>query len=819
MSMTVKDIARVMQAEVIRAGSQDVEITDLVTDSRKIFRPATSLFFAIHGRYQNGHDFIEDASKRGIECFVVSEETDAFHLPENCWVLKVKDSLTALQQLAAYHRSLFSIPVVGITGSNGKTVVKDWLAQMLSPDHNVVKSPGSYNSQVGVPLSVWLMDETDQVGIFEAGISQPGEMEKLQKIIRPTVGIFTNIGAPHAENFESADQKAAEKIRLFAAAGVVIYCADYPEVVAAVDRYLPPTVKKTGWSREHGHGVSVQYKMNETGTSVDITDATGRDVYQLPFTDKASLENAVHCILALKELGCTTAAIAQRTARLQQLSMRLEMKKGKNNCTIINDSYSSDTGSLRIALDALEQLNQHQQKTLILSDILQSGKSADELYREVSDLVLSHHIQRVIGVGKEIVKYAGYFPASSVFFEDTAAFMQSVKPVDFYDEDVLIKGARVYGFERIVQMLEEKTHQTVMEVNLNAMVHNLNYFRRRLNPETRLMVMVKAASYGTGHYEIANLLQYYHVDYLAVAYADEGVILRNAGITLPIMVMSPENHRYDVMAEYNLEPEIYSMESLQEFIRFSSGQKKVKGIHIKVDTGMHRLGFEPGDEEKIAAILPSHIPVLSVFSHLAAADNPLHDDFTRQQIAAYQLFHANLSSRIGYAPLRHILNSGGISRFPEAMMDMVRLGVGLYGVGVNAEEQKSLEQVVRLKTVVSQVKKIKPGESVGYNRSFIAGKEMQIATVPVGYADGLRRALSNGVGRMIIQGHPAPVTGRICMDMTMLDVTGLDVKPGDEVTVIGNGYTILDMAADLHTIPYEILTGIAERVKRVYVQE
>lgn len=817
MSYLISHIAKSVNAEVIAQQDVDIKITELVTDTRKVFKPEQSVFFAIKGQYKDGHQYLTDAYKKGIRCFILSDLKHIESIFTNCWILKVNDVLDSLQRLVILHRNQFQIPIVGITGSNGKTIVKDWLSQMLSIDKNVSKSPKSYNSQIGVPLSVWTLDEHDHLGIFEAGISLPNEMEKLEKIIQPTIGILTNIGPPHAENFESDYHKASEKIKLFTHCNVLIYCSDYEVINQAVKNNLSENVKRITWTLNDNVGLKIKIEHHQNNHTSSI--AIENEVFNSPFGDKASIENIIHCIFAMKELGYDAISINQRLNILHRISMRMEIKKGKNNCTIINDSYSSDLGSLGIALDSLGQLNQHPQKTLILSDILQSGMNSDELYQKVNQLVKSHKVRRVIGVGQEISRFKLLFPVESMFFKTTEEFLLNIKKLEFRNEDILIKGARLFEFEKIVQVLEEKTHHTVLEVNLNAMVHNLNYFRKKLKQDTKLMVMVKASSYGTGSYEIANLLQYYQIDYLAVAYADEGVTLRNAGIKTPIMVMNPESYRYDIMVDYNLEPEIYSFDSLQQFVSFSDGKDNSPGIHIKLDSGMHRLGFDPGDEEKIASLIPDSIKVLSVFSHMAASDDPKHDEFSNGQIELLNEFYDNLSKRLGYFPLKHILNSGGIYRFPHAMMDMVRLGVGLYGVGVNDQEQKNLEQVIRLKTIISQVKHINEGESVGYGRSYIADSPMKIATVPIGYADGLRRALSNGKGKMIIHDQPVPIIGKICMDMTMLDVTGIECKAGDEVIVIGEGNTIIDMAKDLNTIPYEILTGISERVKRTYIQE
>ncbi len=802
-------------------GKLNRPVKHLIIDSRKLSSAPDGIFFAITGLHQDGHRFIPELYKNGLLNFVVERLPENTENYTNACFIQVTGSLAALQKLAAYHRSQFSIPVIGITGSNGKTIVKEWLFQLLREDKNIVRSPKSYNSQVGVPLSVWQLNEENELALFEAGISQKGEMQKLEEIIRPTIGILTNIGEAHSQNFTDAAEKAAEKIKLFARADTLLFCDDYPAIANAVNTLT--CRKKISWSRKNKKATYfISDQINEKDSALECTDSKGnRNSLLIPFTDEASVENAIHCWILLMELGYSQGLIQKRMLSLSTVAMRLEMKQGINNCLIINDSYNSDLGSLSIALDFLNQQKQHLKKTLILSDILQSAKEEATLYKEVAHLLENKGIHRLIAIGPALMRQAKHFGIDKHFFESTESFLMASSGSEFKNEAILIKGARPFEFEKISRQLQQKAHETVMEIDLNAVVHNLNYFRSKLKASTRLMAMVKASSYGSGSYEIANILQYHRVDYLAVAYADEGVELRKAGITLPVMVMNPQEQGYEAMIEYDLEPEIFSMRVLRKFSEVAGIRNKPVQIHLKIDTGMHRLGFDP---EQITGLISSlrenqNIHVASLFSHLSCAEDPAQDDFTRGQIALFGTICDQLQTALGYNMQRHILNSAGISRFPEAQMDMVRLGIGLYGIGCNAEEQKKLEFANSLKTVISQIKILPPGASVGYNRRFISNKEMKIATVPIGYADGLSRRLSNGRGKLHIKGKPAPILGNVCMDMCMIDISGTDASEGDEVLVFGAAYPITLFAVDCETIPYEVLTSMSGRVKRVYFQE
>ncbi len=817
-----------MHAELILQLPEHRGITQLVTDSRKVVNADQSIFFAIKGERHDGHAFIAELYGDGVRTFVITRKEAV--LPDaRANYLVVKDALEAIQELSAWYRQLFNIPVIGITGSNGKTIIKEWLYQLLREDYNIVRSPKSYNSQIGVPLSVWQINAEHNFAIFEAGISKPDEMVHLQHIIRPTIGIFTNIGSAHDENFVDHQEKITEKLRLFSKVNKLIYCRDYSGIHEAVVNagVLDPAVSVFTWSKKSRADLQIgRINRKEHETEVQGIFKNEFISIRIPFTDDASIENAIHCWALLLFIGTEPEVISQRMELLSPVAMRLEMKDGINNCSVINDSYNSDIGSLTIALDFLNQQKQHLRKTVILSDILQSGKDEKFLYRQVADLLGQKGVSRLIGIGASLQRQQDAFQLEKKFYRDTDEFLSELNYGAFNNETILIKGARSFGFERISRALQQKAHETILEINLNAIVHNLNLFKSRLKPETKLMVMVKAFSYGSGSFEIANILQFHRVDYLAVAYADEGVELRKAGITLPIMVMNPEEQSFDAMISYKLEPEVYSFRVLNHFTEALRRRGHVSAtgkfpVHLELDTGMKRLGFEEQELNELIVRLKNNkfIKLASVFSHLVASDEQMHDEFTRHQISLFGRMSEAICSHFNYPVARHILNSSGILRFPEAQFDMVRLGIGLHGIAATPHEQRQLQMVATLKTTISQIKQVKPGETVGYSRKGVAQKEMTIATVGIGYADGLSRRLSNGVGKMLVMGQYAPVIGSVCMDMTMIDITGIPAREGTEVVVFGQGPNILDIAAQTNTIPYEVLTGISERVKRVYFHE
>ncbi|MFD3002216.1 bifunctional UDP-N-acetylmuramoyl-tripeptide:D-alanyl-D-alanine ligase/alanine racemase [Pontibacter toksunensis] len=817
--LTFQELISVIQGHVVQV-VQAQSVVHLLTDSRKLSQPAGTLFFAIHGRYNDGHKYLPQLYQQGVRNFVVEqgEESALKEQYPEANILQVQDSLEAHQKLAAFHREKFPIPVVGITGSNGKTIVKEWLAQLLSPDEMVVKSPRSYNSQLGVPLSVWQMEQNHTFAIFEAGISQPGEMEKLQQVIQPTLGIFTNIGSAHDEGFSSQQQKAEEKLKLFKEVDLLFYCVDHTLVHEAVQAQ---GINAFTWGRTQAADITIKNTSTVGHKTIVVYTYQGeKQRLAIPFTDEASVENALHCLAVLLYRNLPLSEIQDRLDRLHPVAMRLEMKEAINGCYLIDDTYNNDLAGLAIALDLLVNQPQRGKRTVILSDLLESGLPEEKLYRQVAELVQARGVERLIAIGERISKYSSLFRTPAAFYPSTSDFLEQFSPVHFRDELILVKGARVFEFEKIVQAFQQKVHGTVLEVNLDALVHNLNYYRSKLAPHVRLMVMVKAFAYGSGSFEVANLLQFHRVDYLAVAYADEGVQLRENGITLPIMVMNPSPDSFAKLRQYNLEPEIYALEQLQAFVSSLSGAATYK-IHLKLDTGMHRLGFTEEEFDALFTLLQQYpqVQVMSAFSHLAGADEAVHNAFSQLQIRNFREMSAKVESQLGYHVIKHVLNSAGIVRFPEHQLDMVRLGIGLYGVEATGDEQEALRPVSTLKTTVSQVKKIKQGDTVGYSRKGIADADKTTATIAIGYADGYDRRFSIGIGEVLIQGQRCPLIGNVCMDMCMVDVTGLGVKAGDEVIVFGPQLTLVELAKRIGTIPYELLTNVSTRVKRIFYSE
>ena len=822
------EIKTLTKGEFISGLKHDSAINDILIDSRRLFKVENTLFFALSSKRNDGHRYIPELYQKGLRSFVVSNPVlDISNYPDANFIL-VNNPLDALQALVAAHRKKFEIPVIGITGSNGKTIVKEWLYQLLSKDRRVIRSPKSYNSQIGVPLSVWQMEKDYQLAIFEAGISELGEMNKLQQIIRPTIGIFTNIGEAHSENFINRKQKIGEKLKLFTKVDTLIYCTDYAEIQEVIIKsQILDSINPFTWSRKQKADLQILAvtKKRKESTRIEGLFRNSQISINIPFIDEASIENSIHCWATMLHLGYEHHVIAARIPMLSPIAMRLELKEGINNCTVINDSYNSDINSLTIALDFLNQQTQQKDKTVILSDILQSGKSNVYLYGKISEMLVQKDVKKLIGIGPAISKQAGQFTIEKEFYKSTGEFIRAFSFTRFQNQGILLKGARVFEFEQISKALQQKAHETLFEINLNALVHNLNYYRSQVNPTTKIMAMVKAGSYGNGSFEIANALQFHKVSYLAVAYADEGIELRKAGIKLPIMVMNPDEESFDGIITHTLEPEIYNFRvlvMLEKAIRRNiiPRNKPVK-LHLKIDTGMHRLGFDEGDTGELITKIKanSRLYVQSIFTHLAASDDPAQKEFSEQQIGEFTRISDTMISELGYDVLRHVLNTAGISAFPHARFDMVRLGIGLYGISPDESIQPHLENVSTMKSSISQIKTIGPGQTIGYGRSGKAEQEMKLATIPIGYADGLRRSLSNGRGHLMISSKLVPIVGNVCMDMCMVDVTGLDVKEGDEVIVFGKERSITALAAEMDAIPYEILTGISKRVKRIYFQE
>ena len=828
------EISQALKGATPHIVDEQCEVLDLLTDSRHVSDVSRTLFFAIPTKRNTGCRFVQDIYKRGGRNFVVPNDAPEEYIQQfqrcsqaNFWY--VKDVVLALQQLAGWHRSQFHIPVVGITGSNGKTIVKDWIVQMLGDVCTVVATPRSYNSQIGVPLSVWQMSANDEVGVFEAGISEVGEMDRLRHIISPTIGIFTNIGQAHDENFLTRSQKIAEKLQLFTHCEVIIYCTNHRDIHSALlEQECFRQIRRYTWGTGEDNDIQLlETIQEENGTRLKVRREGRVASYFIPFVDRASTENAMHCITLLSYLGYDDEMIAAHCAKLVPVNMRLEMDEALNNCLLVNDSYSLDINSLTIALDYVQHETQHSSKALIMSDILQSGVNEPELYAQAADLIAQHGISRFVGVGEALCRNRACFSSlNATFYTSTEECLQKHDFDEFVNVTILLKGARRFRFENIAKVLQRKSHQTIMEVNLDNLISNLNYYRSRIRPTTKLMAMVKAASYGAGKVEVANALQYSHVDYLTVAYCDEGVDLRRNGITVPIMVMNPEEESFDDIIRYHLEPDIYSFRILDAFaeaVRLMGVENEKVPVHVEFDTGMHRLGFDGRDIDMLTHRFSSAecpLQVRSIFSHLACSEDPEMDDFTHLQIDRFTQWSGKLRDALSPQPIIcHILNSSGITRFPEAQMDMVRLGIGLYGISPEPDVQRFLKPVSRLKTKISQIKDIPEGDSVGYNRRWIAQRPSRIAIISIGYADGLNRHLGNGNGRVVVNGRQAPIIGSICMDMCFLDVTDVPCVEGDEVVIFGDADLLQQISKSAGTIPYEILTSVSPRVKRVYYQE
>ena len=823
MSYPIETIAALIGAEHI--GHREGTVEWLLTDSRSLCFPEETLFFALVSKRGDGHHYITELYERGVRQFVVSVRPDdaMLHACPEAGFLVVENTLAALQLLGEKHRKAFDIPVVGITGSNGKTIVKEWLSQLLAHTLNVARSPRSYNSQVGVPLSVWQINGHTQVALIEAGISEPEEMQRLQQIVNPTIGILTNIGGAHQENFSSLEEKCIEKLALFRNSDVIIYDGDDALIASAVDQALP-SIQKMAWSRtDTDKPLYISSVKTEPKSSTITYCYQGTEgCYTLPFADEASIENSIHCLAACLYLLLPPHVIAQHMTRLEPVAMRLEVKEGKNGCTLINDSYNSDIASLDIALDFMARRPEREglERVLILSDLQQTGLSAPTLYAKVAELVESRGIERIIGIGPQLVDNAALFSIKKSFYTDTASFVRSAEISLLRKALILVKGSRSYGFDQIAEQLTLKVHETILDINLGALIDNLNYYRSLLSPSTKMVCMVKAFAYGSGFYEIAKTLQDHRVDYLAVAVADEGEQLRKAGITANILVMNPEMTAFKTLFDNHLEPEIYSFALLEAMIRACKREGYTHyPVHIKIDTGMSRLGFRPDELPQLIERLQGQHAVLprSVFSHFAGSDSCDFDAFTHQQAARFADAAHLLQSAFSHKILCHICNSAGIERFPEYHHDMVRLGLGLYGI--SPVDNRLLHPVSSLRTTILQIHDVPETETVGYSRRGQLIRPSRIASLPIGYADGLNRRLGNGVGYCIVNGHKAPYVGNICMDVCMIDVTDVPCGEGDSVEIFGPSLPVSQVSDWLGTIPYEVMTGISTRVKRVYSLE
>ena len=822
MTYSIDDIVRMTGAE--RHGFCPAGISWLLTDSRSLCFPTETLFFAIVTRRGDGHNYIPDLYSRGVRNFVVSRLPDRMEDYEESNFLLVRDTLTALQTLAAQHRAAFDIPVIGVTGSNGKTMIKEWLYQLLEKDYVVTRSPKSYNSQIGVPLSVWLLNKQSELGIFEAGISRKDEMGQLWKIIKPTIGIISNIGLAHQENFQSLQEKCIEKLKLFRDCDVIIYNGDNELIQDCVDKSVI-TAREIAWSRKNTEKPLFisSVEKGDTSTVIKYRYIGLENSFTIPFIDDASIEDALHCLAVCIYLMVPPEKITERMAQLEPLAMRLEVKDGKQGNILINDSYNSDISSLGIALDFMARRHDDKSRgrTLILSDILQSGWNPRELYRKVGQLVESRGITKFIGIGPDVSAWSKFFDVEQkFFFNSTDEFLKSSVINGIHNELVLIKGARLFEFDRISERLELKVHETILEVNLQAIADNLDRYRSMLKPETRIVCMVKASAYGSGSIEVAKTLQDRKVEYLAVAVADEGAELRKAGITTSIMVMNPERTSFGTLFDQKLEPEVYSFHLLDMIIRAAEHNGITNfPIHIKIDTGMHRLGFAPDDVPELVRRLQRQTAVIpcSVFSHFVGSDSPDFDDFTKLQIERFNKAADTLQAAFKHHIIRHICNSAGIERFPQYQYDMVRLGLGLYGI--NPLDNQPLETVCTLKTTILQIRELAKGETVGYSRKGKITKRSRIAAIPIGYADGLDRHLGNGKGYCLVNGQKAYYVGNICMDVCMIDVTDIECQEGDSVEIFGPNLPVHVLSDILGTIPYEIISTVSIRVKRVYYTE
>lgn len=828
MNFTLSYFLERINSKTFGVKREDFIVKNLLFDSRKLNIIEGTVFFAIKTLSDNGQKYIPELYFSGVRVFVTENLPKDYENLEEATFILVESTIGAMQEFARIKREFFKTPIIAITGSNGKTIVKEWIVQLIENNLKVCQSPRSYNSQIGVALSLWNLKEDDDLGVIEAGISNKGEMQTLERIINPQIGIFTNIGDAHQIYFNSIEEKIEEKLILFKDSEKIIYCIDNIQLHNIIQNKFNNSNKEyLTWGKNKNAVLRIiEIERQKSNTIIHYIYKGQKSNFNIPFFDKASIENAINAFAACLSINIEPETLEKRTPNLQSLEMRLEIKDGINNNLIINDSYSSDLMSLSLAFDVVNQQKDFNQKTVILSDITQSYSLKEELYKEINRLLIENKINTLIGIGEDFQKNKSLLSINNNIFSNTQDFLKEFSLNDFNNQIILIKGARSFEFERISRLFEKKTHQTVLEINLSSLAHNVNYFKKKLSENVKLMAMVKAHSYGSGSYEIAKSLSKQHADYLAVAFADEGIELRHNDIKLPIMVMSTQSKDINKLLHYNLEPEIYSISILKEFIDQKHqyeiiGNSQQLNIHIKLDTGMHRLGMEEKDIDTLIKLLKENpsIKIKSIFSHLAGADNHIFDDFTKKQLSTFETLSQKIIKAFPYKILRHIANSAAINRFPEAQFDMVRLGIGMYGIGDNAAQEQELEYVHSLKTHLILKREIEENETVGYSRTFVAKKKMTIGVIPIGYADGLSRQRGNGRGRVWINGKLVPIIGNVCMDMCMLDLSEVDCEENDLVIIFSKEYPIWNIANELNTIPYEILSTISQRVKRVFYQE
>jgi len=814
-SLDLSTLASIVSGQIINLG-KEVEIQYVITDSRKIVFGDHTVFIALNGPHHDGSHFIPEAYGKHIRVFIIQNQIPDVENFNNATIIQVTDSLKALQDLATYQRKQFRGHVVGITGSNGKTIIKEWLSQILATKHPIAKSPKSYNSQVGVPLSIFGISDYHKIAILEAGISKPDEMVNLNTIISPNLVIYSNLGTAHQEGFKDIQEKAREKSLLGRGADFIIYRKDHLHIKEVCEQNFDPS-HLISWSENSGADYTLSLKKGVDQSKIILLKPDfSMFTFTCTFTDEASLENIRHVIVACITLGLSVHEIQSGLQLLKPLDMRLTIKQGLNNCVIIDDTYNNDLEGLKVALEFMQLQRPKKRKILILSDFLQVGAGA-ALYSNVAELIHQNKIDVLCGIGRDIRILTDTPNLETRFYSSTEDFIRQAAETDFDRDLILVTGARKYEFEKIVNHLQQRVHGTTLEINLNALTHNYNFYKQKLKASTKIMVMVKAFAYGGGPAEIANHLQQLKADYLAVAYTDEGVYLREQGITLPIMVMNPASESFFQLSRHQLEPVVYSLNHYRQLGKFCEQEDIAIQIHLDLDTGMHRLGISEEDIEELSGLIHNYpLHINSMYTHLAGADEHIHEQYSIDQLEKFVQMADRINAVLDYSPFRHALNSAGIISYPQYQMDMVRLGIGLYGVEVTGKEKKPLQSISTLKTTISQIKHLKKGQTIGYGRKGLMQNDGKVATIAIGYADGFDRRFSNGKGYVIIHGKKAPVIGNVCMDMTMIDITGIDAKEGEEVVIYGEGISLKELATTIGTIPYELLTNISSRVKRAY---